>query len=435
MGRSVFTWTSPRSLRAAPQPAATSAKTSRYRFTRSRSVERDAMRRIPFADTLPGLFRPGSRRMIVFDPPAWVPTPLLRVGPYQLALWQWLGLPLVAVVAWIASRLLGGATHAILGRIVKRTETPFDDEIVDGLEGPIALAWFFATLHALVVLLVLPARSEVFATRAVNGGLFIAFFWALFRFVDVGKEAVHRSKWSAENPASRQLLALGSRVAKAIVAAMTIIAVVSALGFPVASLIAGLGIGGLALALAAQKTVENLFGAFAIGFDQPIREGDFVQIDGVKGWVESIGLRSTRVRTSERTVVCFPNGRLAETRTENYAARDRFRFYTILGLTYGTSAAQMRQILAGVEAELRGQPKFHPGGSSVRFKALSESSLDVEVEAFFTTADFAAFTVVRQEMLLRLLEVVERAGADLAFPTRTIVMPEAAPRAAEAVRR
>ena len=217
-------------------------------------------------------------------------------------------------------------------------------------------------------------------------------------------------------------------------AAMTIIAVVSALGFPVASLIAGLGIGGLALALAAQKTVENLFGAFAIGFDQPIREGDFVQIDGVKGWVESIGLRSTRVRTSERTMVCFPNGRLAETRTENYAARDRFRFYTVLGLTYGTSAAQMRQILAGVDGELRGQSKFYPGGSSVRFKALSESSLDVEVEAFFATADWNEFTLVRQELLLRLLEIVEGAGAELAFPTRTVLLPaaEAVPRPAEA---
>jgi MscS family membrane protein len=220
-----------------------------------------------------------------------------------------------------------------------------------------------------------------------------------------------------------------------IVGAMTVIAVVSALGYPVASLIAGLGIGGLALALAAQKTVENLFGAFAIGFDQPIREGDFVLIDGIKGTVESIGLRSTRVRTPDRTVVCFPNGRLADMRTENYAARDRFRLFVVLGLTYETSAAQMRQILAAVEAELRAHPDFHPDGSSVRFTALSESSLDVEVVAYFATTDFGAFTVVRQEMLLRLLEVVERAGAGLAFPTRTIVMPEAAPRAAEAVRR
>ena len=363
--------------------------------------------------------------MLAFDPPAWVPAPLLRAGPYQLAFWQWLALPFAAVVAWIASRLLGGATHAVLTRLAARTETSFDDQMVEGLSGPIVLAWFFACLDALLVLLELTPRAELFATRAVNGGLFIAFFWALFRFVDVGKQAVHRTKWAASNPASRSLLALGSRVTKAIVAAMAIIAVVSALGYPVASLIAGLGIGGLALALAAQKTVENLFGAFAIGFDQPIREGDFVQIDGVKGSVESIGLRSTRVRTPERTIVCFPNGRLAETRTENYADRDRFRFYAILGLTYGTSAARMRQILAGIEAELRGQPKFHPGGSSVRFKALSESSLDIEVEAFFVTADWNEFTLLRQDLLLRLLEIVEGAGAELAFPTRTVLLSAA----------
>jgi MscS family membrane protein len=374
--------------------------------------------------------------MIVFDPPTWVPAPLLRVGPYQLALWQWLGLPLAAVVAWIASRLLGGATHSIFRRLARRTSTPFDDEIVDGLAGPIALAWFFAILHALVVLLELPARSELFATRVVNGGLFIAFFWALFRFVDVGKEAVHRSKWSTENPASRSLLALGSRVAKAIVGAMTIIAVVSALGYPVASLIAGLGIGGLALALAAQKTVENLFGAFAIGFDQPIREGDFVLIDGIKGTVESIGLRSTRVRTPDRTIVCFPNGRLADMRTENYAARDRLRLLAVLGLTYDTTAEQMRRILAEIEAGLRAHPKFHREGSRVRFKALSESSLDVEVDACFDTTDWEEFTLLRQDMLLSILDIIERAGAELAFPTQTVLTQAAGtPRPAETVSR
>jgi len=363
--------------------------------------------------------------MLAFDPPAWIPAPLLRGGPYQLAYWQWLALPAAAIVAWIASRVFGGATHAVLTRLATRTGTSFDDRLVEGLSGPIALAWFFASVHALLPLLELPVRAELFTVRAIDGGLFIAFFWALLRFVDVGKEAVHRSKWASANPASRSLLALGSRVAKVMLGAMAIIAVISALGYPVASLIAGLGIGGLALALAAQKTVENLFGAFAIGFDQPIREGDFVQIDGVKGSVESIGLRSTRVRTPERTVVCFPNGRLAETRTENYAARDRFRFYTMLGLTYGTTAAQMRTILSRIEEELRGRPKFYPAGSSVRFKALSESSLDVEVEAFFATLDWSEFTLVRQDLLLRLLEIVEAAGAELAFPTRTILLPAA----------
>src|SRR5438874_1726299 len=111
---------------------------------------------------------PRSRHMLAFDPPAWVPAPLLRVGLYQLALWQWLALPLAAIAAWIASRLLGGATHAVLTRLAARTETAFDDEMVEGLSGPIVLAWFFACLHALLVLLELPPRPELFITRAVN---------------------------------------------------------------------------------------------------------------------------------------------------------------------------------------------------------------------------------------------------------------------------
>ena len=132
--------------------------------------------------------------MLAFDPPSWVPAPLLRAGPYQLALWQWLALPATAAAAWIASRLLGGATHAVLTRFAARTETSFDDEMVEGLSGPIVLAWFFAALHALLALIELPPRAELFTVRAINGDLFLAFFWALFRFVDVGKQAVHRSR-------------------------------------------------------------------------------------------------------------------------------------------------------------------------------------------------------------------------------------------------
>src|SRR5690348_8206804 len=127
--------------------------------------------------------------MLAFDPPAWVPAPLLRGGPYQLAWWQWLAVPLAALVAWIASRVFGGATHAVLTRLAARTGTSFDDRLVEGLSGPIALAWFFASVHALLPLLELPVRAELFTVRAIDGGLFIAFFWALLRFVDVGKEA------------------------------------------------------------------------------------------------------------------------------------------------------------------------------------------------------------------------------------------------------
>jgi MscS family membrane protein len=358
---------------------------------------------------------------MTFAPPGWVPQTLIRTGPYQLAHWQWVALPVAAAIAWIVGRMLGRISHSVLSLLARRTKTRFDDELVENLAGPIALAWFVGAAIALIDLLDLPPTAEAFAHRVLHGGFLVAFFWALFRAVDVSREALQSSAWSVANPASRSLLALGSRVAKVLVGAMGVIGVVSALGYPVASLIAGLGIGGLALALAAQKTLENLFGAFAIGFDKPFREGDYVRIDTITGTVEAIGLRSTRIRTDDRTVVCFPNGRLADMRTENFAEQDRIRLWTVLGLSFSTTAAQMREVVAGIEADLRKHPKVHPDGISVRFRSLGQWTLDVEAVAWFRTGG-DEFTLVRQELLLRMLEIVERAGTSLAFPTRTVLL-------------
>jgi MscS family membrane protein len=201
---------------------------------------------------------------------------------------------------------------------------------------------------------------------------------------------------------------------------MAVVAVISELGYPVASLIAGLGIGGLALALASQKTVENLFGAFSIGVDQPFREGDFVKVEDFMGTVEAIGLRSTRLRTLDRTLITIPNGKLAEMRIESFAVRDRIRLACTLGLVYGTTANQMRLVVAGLEQTLRQHPKIWPEGITVRLKELTPSSLDIEIMAWFATADYTEFQLIRQEILLQFMEVVEKAETSFAFPTRTV---------------
>ena len=122
-------------------------------------------------------------------------------------------------------------------------------------------------------------------------------------------------------------------------------------------MLAGLGIGGLALALAGQKTVENLFGAFSIGLDQPFSVGDTITVDGTTGTVEAIGLRSTRIRTPDRTLITIPNGRLAEMKVESFAARDRIRFNCVLCLVYSTNAAQLRKVVADDRGAVRAQPK------------------------------------------------------------------------------
>ncbi|MFS8071370.1 MAG: mechanosensitive ion channel family protein, partial [Byssovorax sp.] len=222
-----------------------------------------------------------------------------------------------------------------------------------------------------------------------------------------------------ENPAARSLVPLATKVAKIAAIAIAFVAVLSELGYPVTSLVAGLGIGGIALALAAQKTVENLFGSLSIGIDQPFRVGDYITVDTISGTVESIGLRSTRIRTLDRTLVTLPNGKLADMRVESFAGRDRIRFVCVLALTRSTKASAVREVLDGARTLL----KEHPSAwcdFTVALARLGDSSLDVEISAWFVTTDYAEFIRLREDALLRLLEIVEAAGATLAYPTRTV---------------
>lgn len=352
-----------------------------------------------------------------------VPQALRRVGPQGLELWQWMALPIALIAAAGLGRMLGFLTRALALRIARRTRTQWDDDIVSSLSGPASVAWGLAAFFLILPWLALPHETHLKLLVGVRVGFMAVFFWGLWKTIEVVSTLVLLLPWAIEMPASRSLVPLAARAGKLTVMAMGVIATFSLLGYPVASLLAGLGIGGLALALAAQKTVENLFGSVSLAVDQPIRVGDFVKVENdVMGTVESIGLRSTRLRTLDRTVVAIPNGKLADMRLESFAVRDRLRLFVILNLVYGTTAAQMRQILAEVRAELDAHPKIFPEGITVVFRSLGESSVDIEVTAWFQTFDWNEFVLIRQEMLLRFMEIVEKAGSSFAFPTRTLVM-------------
>lgn len=353
-----------------------------------------------------------------------LPGPLLRPGPLDLLWWQWLAFPLLLAAAITIGALLSRLLKTGLVRMVTRTRSEWDDAIIARIGGPLAALLSLMIASALVPLLALypPAESTIY--RVIRVGFFVVLFWCVWRLIDVVRQVLSHSRWALTSASSRSLLPLGARVTKVVVLAMAVVAVLSMLGYPVASLIAGLGLGGLALALAAQKTVENLFGAFSIGVDQPFREGDFVKIEDFVGTVEAMGLRSSRFRTLDRTLITIPNGRLADMRLESYTARDRLRLATVIGLVYETTSAQMREVLAGFERVLRQHPKIWPDVVTVRFREFAASSLDIEVMAWFQTADWGEFQLIRQEVLLQFMEVVEQAGSSFAFPTQTVHLGE-----------
>lgn len=327
---------------------------------------------------------------------------------------------IVLLGAYIVARVITTVLRAILVRVAKRTTNMWDDKLVARLAGPASALITLQLFHIALDYIKLDDRSTKMLATAVTVLTVFVVIWAAFRAIDLAAGGLEMRSWARDNPASRSLLALGARFAKVAVLILGTLVALSHLGVSIASLVAGLGIGGLVIALAAQKTVENLFGAVSIGIDQPMREGDYIKVYDILGTVEKIGLRSTRVRTLDRTIVTIPNGELSNQRVENYAHRDRIRLYCVVGLDYATTATQTRAIITAFEQLLTNHPKTWKDQIVVRLMTLGASSLDIEVFAWFQTTTFDEFGRMRQDVLLSLMEIVEKEGSSLAFPTRTV---------------
>jgi len=207
------------------------------------------------------------------------------------------------------------------------------------------------------------------------------------------------------------------RGVKLVLIAFGSISILNVFGWYVTTGLAALGIGGLALALGAQKTIENFVGSITIIADQPLRVGDFCKVDGVAGTVEQIGIRSTRLRTPNRTVVVIPNGQLAALKIENFAFRDRMLFNPTLGLRYETTPDQIRYLLDQLRLLLRNHPQINPDPARVRFTGLGDNSLNVEVFAYVDTTDFNEFLAVQEDLVLRMLDILDESGTGVAFPS------------------
>jgi len=350
--------------------------------------------------------------------PAWIrgslPAVLLRVGPKRLLGWQWLALPVLVFVSWQAGRLLSWLTRR-LASLIPRARSDVGVRFSRNVRVPLALAWGVGVAAVLVRFLELDPYADEFVTTLLLALLVAALFGAAFALVEVFDERARSAPWAVGNPSALSALGLASRVAKVTIVAFGVVAVLVEMGYPVTSVLAGLGIGGLGVALAAQKTVENLFGSVSLALDEAIRVGDLVQVDGVLGRVEAIGLRSTQVRTPDRTVVSFPNGALAGMRIESLTARDRVRLYTTLSLAYGTTAAQVRQVTEGVDALLRAHPRIWPDDLNVGLRQLGPTSLDIDVSAWFVVTP-EEFAKLRAPVLVQMMEIVEQAGASFNAP-------------------
>jgi MscS family membrane protein len=262
----------------------------------------------------------------------------------------------------------------------------------------------------------LATLPRLYIERAIGLIFVLAVAWAGTIVIDLVTERWHSRLDPRVQAVSYSVMPLGKQVTKLLIFLFSILSVLSVWGYNTSTILAGLGVGGLAVALAAQKTIENLFGGISVIGDRPVLVGDVCHFGDRTGTVMHIGLRSTRIRTPDRTIISVPNSQFSSMALENISGRDKIWFHPTLNLRRDTTSDQLLKVLSSFREILRGQPKVEMGPIPVRFVGVGAYSLDVEVAAYVKTADYDEFLALQQELLLKMLQGVEQAGTALAVP-------------------
>jgi MscS family membrane protein len=372
------------------------------------------------SDTLakvPELYDQVEARRVESKLPPWMVKHQLAGMP----VWQWLALllliPVAAAAAWLLLVLL-----AIPLRWWARKRGQVEVQQWRTVSEP---AWLLAgtLVHRILStflgmpLLQLHHYHQVTAVAVIIGTMWI--FWRLIRWFLRG---VRTRALARGHSGTGSLMLLGERIIKAIVVVVALFLILSVLGFNMSTALAGVGIGTLAVGFGAQKTIENLFGGVSVLGDEVIRVGDVCKFGDRTGTVEDIGLRSTRVRTEERTLLAIPNGTVATINVENLSRRDKILFKSVLGLHLDTSLDHLRNVLSEIRRVLGAHSKIEASTIRVRLVELAASSINIELVSYVLTQDFNEFAAVREELLMQIMGLVEDSGATLASPSQTLYL-------------
>ena len=352
-----------------------------------------------------------------------MPVSLVSRSYYGLSLAQWilwastLLVPLLLfgtftwLVLWVAKRRIGDV----------RSRTRFLSSW-DRVLWPLVVTLTLISHLAMIPLLGFSVRFRVAYTRIV---LFASVFVAamlIWRLVTVTFErarlaAIHRGRSN-----TRSLIQLGERVVRVLVLLVALFVLLALGGVDLTTALAGVGIAGVAVALGAQKSVENLLGAVFLLTDRVLAVGDFCRVSDRDGWIEDITLRSVRLRTLDQTLLSVPAGLLSQGSIENYTTRGKILLQTVLRLRYGTTCEQLHVVLEDVRQLLAQHPSIEKEGARARLTSFGAQAIEIEIFAYVMTADYAAFLEIRESLLLQIAHIVESSGSAFAIPTQFIYM-------------
>lgn len=328
-------------------------------------------------------------------------------------IWKWLALIAVALIVIVIFRLAAHVLALVAGKLRIRSMDPRRWSWIAAILDPAIV--FSAVLVFRVVegFLDPAALSRLYINRFLLLVVVASFAWGFVNLVDVFMNRLDRILNSKQRIVSQSLIYLGRRFFKLLIVCFAAITILSNWGYDMTTILAGLGVGGIAVALAAQSTIANVFGGVSVIGDAPVTVGDFGNFGGVIGTVDDIGMRSTRIRTLNRTIVSIPNASFAGINLENYSVRDKILFNPTLQIKRATPKDKIRQAMGGIQDALGKNKMVQLGPTPVRLSSLSTASFAMEIFAYVLTPDINEFYKIQAELFMTIDDVLTGAGVDL----------------------
>ena len=350
-----------------------------------------------------------------------VPELLVKTRIARIPLYHWLAvfvcMPLVYYLVTLASRLLGILIGLLRRRLYRKPDLP--NPVV--LPAPIRLLFLAFVIHWTISSVALSLFARQIWSSIATVITIAASVWLLILVTGWIEQYVQRLLVRRQLTGITAIVRLVRGVINVLVIVAGVLVIVYRFGLNPTAFLTGLGVGGIAVALAAQKTLENVIGGVSLILDRVVHLGDTIALGDIQGTIEAISLRSTRIRTLDRTVVSVPNSQMANMTLENFSARDKFWFHPILALRYGTTAAQIRTVIDRIRSLLEDSRDVLPDSVRVRFRRFAQSSFEVEVFAYVLSRDWTQFLEIQEGLLLRITECFESAGVQLAFPPQVVL--------------
>ncbi|MBL3658564.1 mechanosensitive ion channel family protein [Fulvivirga sediminis] len=338
-----------------------------------------------------------------------------------LYIWQMLGILILIFMAFVLHKLFTFLIEKlILQLLFKFGYKKLADEVVIPVAKPISFLVIFPLLILLVPVLQLPiamSKYVILALRAIWPIFAIVF---LYKMVDIICIYLGKLADKTESTLDDQLVPLLRKVLKTFVVIVGALFILDNLEFDITGLIAGLSIGGLAFALAAQDTIKNFFGSLLIFVDRPFQVGDWITSGNVDGTVEEVGFRSTRIRTFRNSVMYIPNGIITNQMIDNHGLRVYRRFNTNIALTYDTPPELIEVFVEGLKEIVKKHPETRKDYFEIHFNDMADSSLNIMFYIFFKVPSWSDELRARHEVLLEIVRLAEALGVNFAFPTQTL---------------